>query len=196
MIDSIRGEIAHVGTDHVVIDTGGIGYQIFCPTETLRACHDHRLDQVFVHLILRDDTIQLYGFSTPEERELFRKLLTVGQVGPRLALQLLSALPPRDFIRAMADSDIDRLTAVKGIGKKTAQRILIDLRDKVEEAARTEPSDIFLTKDEETALRALTSKALGFSVREARQVISELRGEDLGVEDLVRRSLEILGRNG
>lgn len=193
MIDAIRGEIAHVGTDHVVIDTGSVSYRVDCPTETLHQCHDHRIDQVFVHLIVRDDTIQLYGFASPEERELFRKLLTVGQVGPRLALQVLSALPQRAFIEAIAGNDVSRLTTVKGIGRKTAQRILIDLRDKVG-GGDVVPSDVFLTNSEETALRALTSKALGFSSREARRAIEQLREEEMTTEELIRRALAILGQ--
>jgi Holliday junction DNA helicase RuvA len=194
MIDAIRGEIAHVGTDHVVIDTGSVSYRIDCPTETLRQCHERRIDQVFVHLIVREDTIQLYGFASPEERELFRKLLTVGQVGPRLALQVLSALPRRAFIDAIASNDVARLTTVKGIGTKTAQRILIDLRDKLGEIDHAGPADIFLSNGEETALRALTSKALGFSPREARHAIEQLRGEEMTTEELIRRALATLGR--
>jgi len=194
MIDAIRGEIARVGTDHVVIDTGSVSYRVDCPTETLRQCHARQIDQVFVHLIVREDTIQLYGFSSPEERELFRKLLTVGQVGPRLALQVLSALPRRAFIDAIAKNDVGRLTAVKGIGTKTAQRILIDLRDKLGGVGEADPTDIFLTQSEETALRALTSRALGFSAREARHAIEQLRGEDMTTEELTRRALAILGR--
>lgn len=194
MIDAIRGEIAFVGSDYVVIDTGSVSYRIDCPTETLRQCHDRRIDQVFVHLIVREDTIQLYGFASPEERELFRKLLTVGQVGPRLALQVLSTLPRHAFIDAIANNDVGRLTAVKGIGTKTAQRILIDLRDKVGAIGEAGPADIFLTDGEETALRALTSKSLGFSAREARHAIEQLRGEQTTTEELIRRALAILGR--
>lgn len=194
MIDAIRGEIAHVGSDHVVIDTGSVSYRIDCPSETLRQCGDRRIDQVFVHLIVREDTIQLFGFASPEERELFRKLLTVGQVGPRLALQVLSALPGRALIEAIGNGDVSRLTAVKGIGTKTAQRIVIDLRDKVSALRAADAADIFLTESEETALRALTSKALGFSAREARHAIECLRGEDLPTEELIRRALASLGR--
>jgi holliday junction DNA helicase RuvA len=196
MIDAIRGEIAYVGTDHVVIDTGSISYRIDCPAETLRDCQSRRIDQVFVHLMVREDTIQLYGFASRAEREIFRKLLTVGQVGPRLALQLLSALPRQDFVEAVLHNDVARLTAVKGIGTKTAQRILIDLRDKVGALGETAPADIFLTANEETALRALTSKALGFSAREARHASEQLRGEELPTEELIRRALGLLARSG
>ena len=191
MIDSIYGEVIRIAADHAVVDTGGIAYQAFCPADTLRNLAEGRSALVYTHLIWREDAIQLFGFSTTRERELFRQLLTVGQVGPRLALQLLSTLPPDAFVAAIASNDVDRLTSVKGIGKKTAQRILIDLRDKV--ASSSSQIDLLLTRDEETALQALTSRALGFSPREAREALAHLRGEGLPAEQLVRRALEILG---
>jgi Holliday junction DNA helicase RuvA len=193
MIDSITGEAVRIGSDHVVIDTGGIAYQVFCPAETVRGCRAGHSALLFIHLIVRDDTIQLYGFSSQNEREIFRHLLTVGQVGPRLALQVLSALPAEAFIEAVSTRDVARLTSVKGIGRKTAERILVDLRDRVGSGAG-ETHGLLLTGEEETALRALTSKALGFSAREARQVLEQLRGENLTAEALVRRALAILGQ--
>ena len=191
MIDSIYGEVIRVATDHAVVETGGIAYQAFCPTDTLRDLSKGHTALIYTHLIWREDAIQLFGFSTPRERELFRQLLTVGQVGPRLALQLLSTLPPDAFVSAIASNDVDRLTMVKGIGKKTAQRILIDLRDKV--TSSPAQVDVLLSQQEETALQALTSRALGFSPREAREALADLRGEGLSAEQLVRRALEILG---
>jgi len=116
----------------------------------------------------------------------------VGQVGPRLAIQILSALPVDAFVSAITRGDVDSLTAIKGIGRKTAERILVDLRDKVG-TATGEGGRFLLSAEEETALRALTSKALGFSPREARMALERLRGEELPAEGLVRRALEILG---
>lgn len=194
MIDAIRGEVIDVGTNFVCMETAGITYQIFCPAETVRACHDRLTDQLFTHLIVRDDSIQLYGFASTDAREIFRKLLTVGQVGPKLALQILSSLPTEALIEAITTNDVTRLTAVKGIGEKTAQRILIDLRDKIGDGSADGFKDLFLVPAEETALRALTSKALGFSVREARQAIVQLREKKLDAEELVREALSLLGR--
>jgi Holliday junction DNA helicase RuvA len=193
VIDSISGEVVRVAPDHIVIDTGGIAYQAFCPAETVRDCREGHSALVYIHLIVRDDTIQLYGFSSPTERELFRHLLTVGQVGPRLAIQVLSALPSDAFIEAVAARDVARLTSIKGIGRKTAERILVDLRDRIGDSAGADARRLLLTGEEETALRALTSKALGFSAREVRQALERLRGEKLNAEALVRRALAILG---
>ena len=195
MIDAIRGKITDVGTNFVCMETAGITYQVFCPAETVRACHERLMDQLFTHLIVRDDSIQLYGFASTDAREIFRKLLTVGQVGPKLALQILSSLPTEVLIEAITTNDVARLTAVKGIGEKTAQRILIDLRDKIGDGSADGFQNLFLVPAEETALRALTSKALGFSVREARQAIVQLREKKLAAEELVREALSLLGRN-
>lgn len=194
MIEAIRGEIIDVGSDYVCIETAGITYQIFCPSETVRACHERLTDQIFTHLIVRDDSIQLYGFVSTDAREVFRKLLTVGQIGPKLALQILSSLPTEALVEAIMTNDVTRLTTIKGIGEKTAQRILLDLRDKIGGSSEGF-KNLFLVPEEETALRALTSKALGFSMREAREVIVQLRDKKLNAEGLVREALSLLGRN-
>jgi len=194
VIDAIRGDIVDVGSDYVCIETGGMTYQIFCPAETVRACHERLTDQVFTHLIVRDDSIQLYGFTSTDAREVFRKLLKVGQIGPKLALQILSSLPTEILIEAIMSNDVTRLTTIKGIGEKTAQRILLDLRDKIGGSADGF-KNLFLVPEEETALQALTSKALGFSMREARQAIVQLRDKKLNAEELVREALSLLGRN-
>jgi holliday junction DNA helicase RuvA len=194
VIEAIRGEIIDVGSDFVCIETGGITYQIFCPSETVRACHERLTDQVFTHLIVRDDSIQLYGFVTTDAREIFRKLLTVGQIGPKLALQILSSLPTEALVDAITSNDVTRLTSIKGIGEKTAQRILLDLRDKIGGSA-SGFSNLFLVPEEEIALQALTSKALGFTMREARQAVVQLREKKLNAEGLVREALSLLGRN-
>ncbi len=193
MIDSITGRIVRIRADHVVIETGGIAYRVFCPTRALSELRRGEEAVIYVHLILRDDGIKLYGFQSETERELFRALLPVGQIGPKLALQLLSALPPQGLVGAIASGDVERLTAVKGIGRKTAQRIVVELRDKLGGEFGGEIDLAPLSQKEELALRALTSKSLGFSPREARQALERLRGEDLPVEELVRRALEIIG---
>jgi Holliday junction DNA helicase RuvA len=193
VIDSVSGDVLRAGADHVVIETGGIAYQIFCPAGDIRACTPGKSAVLFTHLIVRDDSMQLFGFTSPDEREVFRHLLTVGQVGPRLALQILSSIPMDALIAAIRSSDVARLTTIKGIGRKTAERILVDLRDKI--GADGGAGDFLLTPDEETAVRALTSRSLGFSLREARQAVERLRGEGLDAEGLVRRALANLGSN-
>ncbi len=193
MIDSVAGEVVEIGADFAVIDTGGLAYRAFATATALRNLTVGHEALLYTHLIVRDDSMQLYGFASRDEREVFCKLLTVGQVGPKLALQILSALPVEDLIDAVSASDVVRLTHVKGVGKKTAERILVDLRDKI--GAPGPPRSFLLSAAEETALRALTSR-LGFSPREAREALGRLRGRDLSPEDLVRQALAILGRGG
>lgn len=192
MIDSIHGEVVRIGADHVSLDTGGIAYLAFCPTDTLSRCKEGQSILIHIHLIVRDDSIQLFGFSDTTQREVFRHLLSVGQVGPKLALQILSALPASALVEVIASNDIPRLTAIKGIGRKTAERILVDLRDRIGDVSGG-GSSVFLGPEEERALQALTSRSLGFSAREARQMVERLRGEDLKAEEIVRRALESIG---
>lgn len=194
MIDAIRGQLADVGPDFVCLETQGITYQIFCPAETVRACRDQAVEHLYTHLVVREDALQLYGFLTTEARELFRKLLTVGQVGPKLALQILSAMPVDALIEAIRTNDVSRLTTIKGIGEKTAQRILIDLRDKLSAGSLDALRTVLLSSREETVLQALTSKSLGFSPREARQAILALRDRRLESQELLREALALIGR--
>jgi len=193
LIDSISGRVTRLGVDHLVIDTGGIAYRVFCPTRIVAGYRPGEEIVSYTHLLIRDDAMHLFGFSSFEEREIFRSLLTVGQVGPKLGLQLLSTLTPQELVEAVSAGDVERLVTVKGVGRKTAQRIVIELRDRL--AGKALPGGISrsLSEREETALRALTSKSLGFSAREAREALERLRGEDLPVEELVRRALEVIG---
>jgi len=195
MIDSISGEVVEVGADHAVIDTGGIAYRAFATAAALRELAVGHESLLYTRLIVRDDSMQLFGFASREEREVFGQLLTVGQVGPKLALQILSALPLNELIQAVSGGQVDRLTAVKGVGKKTAERILVDLRDKIGAPSACSTGDFLLSNREETALLALTSK-LGYSPREAREALQRLRGRDLSPEELVRGALQILGSSG
>ena len=195
MIDSIAGEVVEVGADFAVIDTGGISYRALATSAALRDLQVGHEALLYTRLILRDDSMQLFGFASREEREVFGQLLTVGQVGPKLALQILSALPLNELIQAVSGGHVERLTAVKGVGKKTAERILVDLRDKIGSPASAGAGDFLLSTGEETALLALTSK-LGYSAREAREALQKLQGQDLPPEDLVRRALQMLGSSG
>ncbi|HDL85078.1 MAG TPA: Holliday junction branch migration protein RuvA [Candidatus Acetothermia bacterium] len=191
MIDAITGRIVRLGEDHIVIETAGIAYRVFCPASAIHTYHLGEEGLIYTHLVVRDDALSLFGFPSLEEREIFRRLLPVGQVGPRLALQIISLFSPDEFILAVSAGDVDKLTQVKGIGRKTAQRILVELRDKLTPDLGTGAA-IPLSQKEETALRALTGKSLGFSVSEARRALERLRSEDLPLAELVKRALEVI----
>ena len=132
MIALVSGKVAVRRGDHVVVDCGGVGYRLSVSTQTLRQVPAVGLDVVMhAHMVVRDDALMLYGFASEEERELFLMLLGVQSVGPKVALAVLSAGPPRDLVAALAAGDAARFRAVPGIGKRTAERLIVELREKV-----------------------------------------------------------------
>lgn len=133
MIASLRGTLAHIGPDHLVVEASGVGYLVYAPRPVLGAAGAVG-DQIFVHtvLIVREDSMTLYGFATPEQRALFESFLGVSGVGPKVALSLLSAGDPAEIRMAIAGGDTARLSRVPGIGKKTAERLVLELKGKID----------------------------------------------------------------
>jgi holliday junction DNA helicase RuvA len=132
VIALVSGTVAVRRGDHVVIDCGGVGYRLAVSAETLR--HVPAVGKEVLlhsHLVVRDDALHLYGFATEEERELFLMLISVQSVGPKVALAVLSGGPPRELLKAVAAGDTARLQAAPGVGKRTAERIIVELREKV-----------------------------------------------------------------
>ena len=140
MIALLTGEVAVRRTDHVVVSCGGVGYRLAVSAETLR--HTPAVGKpatLHTHLIVRDDALQLYGFASEAERDLFLMLIGVQSVGPKVALAVLSGGTPRELLAAVAAGDTARLQAVPGIGKRTAERIVVELREKVGAAPADDP---------------------------------------------------------
>jgi Holliday junction DNA helicase RuvA len=132
VIASVSGKVLVRRPDHVVIEAGGVGYRLAVSAETLKAVPAAgRSATLHSHLAARDDSLQLFGFSSEEERDLFLNLISVSGVGPKVALAVLSGGHPRDLIRAIATGDAKRFRAAPGIGKRTAERIIVELREKV-----------------------------------------------------------------
>lgn len=132
MIDFVRGQVAHLENDYVVLDVQGIGYRVYCPNPYVFAAKNEQTVTVYTHHHVRDDAILLYGFPTREEQKLFRKLIEVSGIGPRVALGILSGGHPDHVIAAVQQENITFLTKLPGIGKKTAQRMILDLKDKLD----------------------------------------------------------------
>ena len=132
MIAAVRGEVLVRRPDHVVIDAGGVGYRLAVSAETLKSVPATGRE-AFLHaeLIARDDSLSLYGFGSEEERDLFGQLISVSGVGPKVAIAVLSGGASRELLRAIAGGDAKRFQAVPGIGKRTAERIIVELREKV-----------------------------------------------------------------
>lgn len=188
MIASIQGTVAATYKDHVVINVGGIGYQVFVPYSTMERINGS--GETFLHtlLIVREDSLTLYGFATVTEREVFEKLITVSGVGPKSALAILSTLTIDNLRNAVLNERADFLTRVPGIGKKTAQKIVIELKDKLGAGLETAPVDMFDDVNSDV-LDALV--ALGYSIVEAQTAIQSLPMDaPRNVEDRVRLALQ------
>jgi Holliday junction DNA helicase RuvA len=192
MIAAVRGEVMVRRPDHVVIDVGGVGYRLTVSAETLKGVPATGRD-VFLHaeLISREDSLALYGFSSEEERDLFRLLVTVSGVGPKVAIATLSGGTARDLLRAIAAGDAKRFQAVPGIGKRTAERIIVELREKVAGALEEE---VVLAGSEEGDARTLARDGLvnlGYAPLEAEQLLAGVEGTE--PEDLVAAALRKAG---
>lgn len=131
MIARLRGLVADITADHLVLDVNGVGYDVQVPARTAEAARLDATLTLHVHTAVREDAISLYGFASPAEKDMFLLLTTVQQVGPRLALNALSALTVDAFARAVNGNDLKTLTAISGVGKKTAERIVLELKGRV-----------------------------------------------------------------
>src|SRR5919201_1764895 len=170
MIALLTGEVAVRRADHVVISCGGVGYRLAVSAETLR--HVPRVGEetaLHTQLIVRDDALLLYGFATEEERDLFLLLIGVQAVGPKMALAVLSGGPPREGLGAVAAGDTARLQAAPGIGKRTAERIVVELREKV--GATTDDPIVITRTDDPRMLARDGLLGLGFSPVEADKLL-------------------------
>ncbi len=131
MIDFLRGTLAFTDTDFVVLDVQGVGYRVFCANPYAVAAQENQTVMMYIHYHVREDAVQLYGFTSREEQSLFRRLLEVSGIGPRVALGILSAGRPDEVVGAIYQENLGFLMKLPGIGKKTAQRIILDLKDKL-----------------------------------------------------------------
>jgi Holliday junction DNA helicase RuvA len=188
VIALLAGEVAVRRGDPVVVSCGGVGYRANVSAETLRHVPAAgKALTLHTHLILRDDGMHLYGFATEEERDLFLMLIGVQSVGPKVALAVLSGGPPRELLGAVAAGDTARLQAVPGIGKRTAERIVVELREKV--GAVTPEDPIVVSRADDPRLLAREGLVgLGFSLPEAEQMLDG--APEGSAEDLIAHALK------
>ena len=189
MIASVSGEVLVRRPDHVVIDANGVGYRLAVSAETLKSVPARgKQASLHAHLVARDDSLNLYGFSSEEERDLFLHLISVGSVGPKVAMAVLSGGPVRELLRAIAAGDVKRFQAVPGIGKRTAERIIVELREKV--AGEIEGDADSAAADGEEEPRALAREGLlnlGYTPLEAERLLSDAAGDS--PEEIVQSAL-------
>jgi len=187
VIASVRGEVTVRRDDHVVIECCGVGYRLAVSAHTLRTVPKSGEEALLhTHLVVRDDGMQLYGFASEEERELFLMLVGVQSVGPKVALVVLSGGSPRELTSAIAAGDSARFQAAPGIGKRTAERIIVELREKV--AGDAVGDAILITRsDDPRTLAREGLLGLGFAPAEADQLLDSAAGET--PEDLIAAAL-------
>ena len=193
MIDYIKGTITQITPAFVVIETGGIGYFINISLTTFSKLEGKSELKMMVHEVIREDAHQLYGFADQEERDIFRHLISVSGVGASTARMMLSSLSPAEIEKSIISSDADLLKSVKGIGLKTAQRIIVDLRDKI--GKLTGSGEIFAFADNTRRDEALSALVmLGFAKGAVSKVLDKIVREekDLTVEEMIKRALKNL----
>ena len=188
MIAFVRGEVISRLAGEVVIEASGVGYRMAVSTETLNSVPAAGgQGRLFTHLVLRDDGMHLFGFATQAERELFLMLIGVQSVGPKVALAVLSGGAPRELLNAIASGDSARFQAVPGIGKRTAERIIVELREKVAGKVSDEIVVRHLPGDDPRALAREGLLGLGFTPQEADALLDKAAGES--PEDLIAEAL-------
>ena len=198
MIASVSGIVAALGPDGAVVEVGGVGLSVSCSPGTLARLRVGEAARLATSLVVREDSLTLYGFADDDERALFELLQTANGVGPKLAQTMLAVHPPRELRRAIATSDFGSLTAVPGIGRKGAERIVIELRDRIGSIDDTPISATGITPVapwRDQLAHALAG--LGFSGKEAADAIDAVAadaGDEPEISVLLRRSIQLLGR--
>ena len=193
MITHIQGRLVKKTPTEVVIDCNGIGYHVNISLHTFSLIPDEEKIKLFTFLQIKEDAHTLYGFVEKQERELFKLLLSVSGIGASIARTMLSSLAPQQIIQAIASNDVATVQSIKGIGAKTAQRVILDLKDKVLKVyALDEVSLVSNNTNKEEALSAL--EVLGFARKSAEKVIEKIVKEDpnASVENLIKQALKNL----
>jgi holliday junction DNA helicase RuvA len=191
MISHLTGTVIELSEKYTVIDVNGVGYKVYCSTDTLSELHADSPASLFTYLVVREDALDLYGFISREEEDFFQLLISVSGIGPKGALGILSATSTNILKKAIATGDTSYLTKVSGIGRKTAEKVVLELRDKLKAHSDTKENPHELRAESDVVL-ALQS--LGYSQNEARDVLKEVSAEIVGTNARIREALKILGQ--
>jgi len=203
MIAALRGEVIHIGLDHGVIDCAGVGYKFLATPKTLGTLRRGEPATVLTNLVVKEDSLTLYGFSADEDREMFQVLQSVSGLGPKLALAALSVMGAGELAAAIGAEDVKALQSIPGVGKRMAQRLALELKDKVAAFAPNEPAaagsvDTAITPAGGAVVESVTEAlvGLGFSDKGARPVVESAYAEspDADTSSLLRAALAQLGK--
>lgn len=202
MIASVRGPVRHVGLDHVVVEVGGVGLRVHTTPGTASECRTGQEATLETSLVVREESLTLYGFRGADAKALFEQVQTVSGVGPRLALAMLSVHAPDAVRRAIAQGDLSALTKVPGIGRKSAERLVLELKDKIL-AVGVDPADLSVqpgdTGADGTVLGQVRAalEGLGWSAKQAGDAVRKVSAAadaPTGVSEILRAALRELGR--
>lgn len=195
MISSVRGQLVEKFPTHVILENNGIGLDILIPVSTFEKINREDTVTLLTYLHVREDALILFGFATKEERELFRDLLSVSGIGPKLAIGILSGSGVEQIYRFIANGDEASLTKIKGLGKKTAQRMILDLKDRAADKIKDvapKPDPFLPVFNAEAEQSVLAMMSLGYSKKEAEAAVARAMirsGREASVEDLIRIAL-------
>ena len=195
MIGFLRGKLLRKQPPHLLVDVQGIGYEVEAPMSTFYDLPDAGSEvELFTHLSIREDAHVLFGFGSEAERRFFRSLIKVNGVGPKLALTILSGISVDGFIRCVQENDTAALTRLPGIGKKTAERLVVEMRDRLDDVGAPVLAAGVRANPRDEALSALVS--LGYKPQEAAAMLRGIKDDGLSSEELIRRALQGALRNG
>ncbi len=191
MIGSLRGRLIFKQAPQIVIECGGVGYEVETPMSTFLDLPEAGSDLfLFTHLLVREDAQVLYGFATDDERLLFRTLLKVNRVGAKMALGVLSAMTASDFRRCVEYEDTTTLSKIPGVGKKTAERLIIEMRDRIDKVAPVAPGAAAPGMEANARSEAFDALvALGYKANEVNKLINKLDTDGKSAEDIIRQAL-------
>ncbi|MFJ7927745.1 Holliday junction branch migration protein RuvA [Peribacillus sp. NPDC096622] len=204
MYDYIKGKVDYIGPEYIVVENGGIGYQVMTPNPFIFSAQYQREIQVFLYHYVREDMVALYGFQTRQEKALFTKLLNVTGIGPKGALAILASGQVDQVVQAIENEDESFLVKFPGVGKKTARQMILDLKGKLENIIPDAFPNLFnegvtaaissngYTEELDEAVLAL--KALGYSEKEVQKVAKKLQAEDMTTEQYIKKALQMMLR--
>jgi Holliday junction DNA helicase RuvA len=192
MIAHLRGLLIEKHPHQAIVDCGGVGYDVAIPVSTFTSLPGSGTVSLHIHTVVREDAIALFGFATRGEKEMFEKLITVSGIGPKLAVTALSGMASEDLVTAIRAGDITRLTRIPGVGKKTAERMVVELRDKLGAAGVSVPATPPLSSLDQDVLSALLNLGCARPAAEAALAKMKAAGEDLDFETYFRRALELV----
>ena len=200
MIAYLKGRVLTVTAETAIVEVNGVGYELYCSGGAFRKITVGEMVELHTYLQVKEDGITLFGFANPKEKELFLKVVGVSGVGPKLGISILTGLSADEFAEAVLTADVKRLSKVKGLGKKTAEKIVLELHGKISAAevmsasgepavSASEVSAVKLTAEEDEAVSALMG--LGFTKNESMQAVKRARDTGaVSVEDIIRRALQ------